>query len=843
MSARPGPKATRRYLGATLKRPFAKASKARRLPRSAPAVEWIGGRTTAPFFVHDRAEPYHPGLALWVELPKQLVVGHGVFTPGQAEGALARTLRGALAAPDIGRPRQPASIRVADEEAAAEIRNEIGGDIPVVVGPTPELDDLFEDLIEAFSQFEGELEEEVEEPGYLDGGFVSPPVVEALFAASGQLFARQPWTMGEDPPLLQLDIPSLGVDGACVAITGQSGETRGLLIFPSIDHFKRFHEAAAPAADDPRLETIADLLALSFESAADVPPEMRREAMQHEWRVVSADAYPILDAHDREGLPRPLAVRDLQIATHCAESLAILLNRHPALLEDDSVLPVCESYFEDDGTEVRLTVPCGALELFDLEDGEPIEAEDDFEWSPEPGPFRPRAGRNEPCPCGSGRKYKKCHMPVDEARHATNRKASAAHRMDVLLIDRLADFAERELGAKWRKTKENLPGNGNAVHLTRPWAIYSVKVDGRTVVDAYLESRRRRSSQEELAWLEAQRAAWLSVWEVEDVNPGETVALHDLLSGERRMVREILASRSLNLRDAVLARVLDHDGLSLLAGVHAIPLPPFEAADVVDRARARLRRKGAVPVERLRDPAFGRSLMRYWEEAVEEVRLRSAQPPELRNRDGDLLLVTVDRFDVVRGAREEVEDLVAALEGVVPESDDDERGAWVFLESDNEAQEDGRKTVLGWLRVRAGSLRIETNSQARADALRARVEAACGSRIRHRIREHSNPLPPAGHTAAAAPPPPRNMPSLSPEDEARASVYAAEHKAKHYAAWPDLPLPALNQRTPRECARTAAGRREVDLVLKHMENMEHRAGGPNQFDFSTVREELGINPR
>ncbi len=187
-------------------------------------------------------------------------------------------------------------------------------------------------------------------------------------------------------------------------------------------------------------------------------------------------------------------------------------------------------------------------------------------------------------------------------------------------------FAERELGAKWRKTKENLPGNGNAVHLTRPWAIYSVKVDGRTVVDAYLESRRRRSSQEELAWLEAQRAAWLSVWEVEDVNPGETVALHDLLSGERGMVREILASRSLNLRDAVLARVLDHDGLSLLAGVHAIPLPPFEAADVVDHARARLRRKGAVPVERLRDPAFGLSLMRYWEEAVEEVRLRSAQP-------------------------------------------------------------------------------------------------------------------------------------------------------------------------------------------------------------------------
>jgi hypothetical protein len=25
-------------------------------------------------------------------------------------------------------------------------------------------------------------------------------------------------------------------------------------------------------------------------------------------------------------------------------------------------------------------------------------------------------GRNEPCPCGSGKKYKKCHMAADEAK-------------------------------------------------------------------------------------------------------------------------------------------------------------------------------------------------------------------------------------------------------------------------------------------------------------------------------------------------------------------------------------------------------------------------------------------
>ena len=38
----------------------------------------------------------------------------------------------------------------------------------------------------------------------------------------------------------------------------------------------------------------------------------------------------------------------------------------------------------------------------------------------------PRPGRNEPCYCGSGRKYKQCHLPTDEAEAAKARAAAAA---------------------------------------------------------------------------------------------------------------------------------------------------------------------------------------------------------------------------------------------------------------------------------------------------------------------------------------------------------------------------------------------------------------------------------
>lgn len=36
-----------------------------------------------------------------------------------------------------------------------------------------------------------------------------------------------------------------------------------------------------------------------------------------------------------------------------------------------------------------------------------------------------KPGRNDPCHCGSGQKYKKCHLAADDAAHAAAVKAAA----------------------------------------------------------------------------------------------------------------------------------------------------------------------------------------------------------------------------------------------------------------------------------------------------------------------------------------------------------------------------------------------------------------------------------
>jgi hypothetical protein len=367
--------------------------------------------------------------------------------------------------------------------------------------------------------------------------------------------------------------------------------------------------------------------------------------------------------------------------------------------------------------------------------------------------------------------------------------------------------------------------------------VYHYCVQGQSVLEWYLVEHGRQLPPSERGWLAAQQAAWLSVWEVIGVEVGKTVTLRDLLSYEERCVREASASQTLVVRDALLARVVDHDGVSLLCGVHPRPLSPVDAAEVVRRARGRLRRKRAVPVERLRDEPFGRYLIRRWEEAVEEFDRCAEIPPELQNTDGDLLLLTIDHFEIEPAARADVESRLAGMEGVEAEGaeGDAERdgSAYVFLSAGNHMQASWGNTLIGRARLEGRLLRLETNSRERADTLRARVEAACGGLLRHRAREHSDPLSSRAGPAAASSPPEDAPPEVQQQ--------LLDLKRRHYAEWPDHALPALGGLSPREAVGTARGREAVDVLLKDMENHEQHISGQNAFDFGSLRRELRLD--
>lgn len=807
------------------------ALRSRRRDPSAGPLEWVGGVLSPPLFIGDREEPFRAGWVVWLENPSGLVVGQELVAPEEAEGAVGRVLRAALERPLVGPRRRPDALRVADAGLLPEVTAALEGAVPIDVAPTPELDAVLEEFVESLSErAPGDDAEE----SYLEGGRIAPELVAGLFAAARVLYAVAPWKVATDDQVLRMDIPALGVEGACVSIIGKLGESRGVLLFPSLAGYEAFLAAAEePLREGRRVDPGSDWLALDFERGADLPVSLRREVASHGWPVAAADAYPRVRHPDRDGLLRPLAPRDVEIAAACATSLAAFFARHGEIFEAEEFEPVCESCFDKNDREVRFTVPYEAFPQLDI--GAVIE--EGLTASAAAGGAA-RVGRNSPCPCGSGRKYKKCCLARDEEARAAGREPHAneaghpGHELDRRLLARLLNFARAELGEEWLQFAGDFADADASAQLSAHWAAYHYEARGQTVAACYLERHGQRLSRAERAWLDAQRAAWLSVWEVTHVSPGEGMTLCDLLSGETRQVREASGSRTAVLRDAMLARVVDHGDVSLLCGAHPRPLPPVEAAEVVRRARGRLRRKRQVPVERLRDEAFGRYLIRRWEETALELLARRTVLPELTNTDGDPFLATTDHFEIAPGQEPAVEAALAALEGVEPPDPGEEPPVYTFLRPGNALHRSWENTVVGQARVSRTALALETNSRERADALRKRVEAACAGRIRHRAREHADPL---SSRAAAV------RPGASPElagPEAEQLLF--EWKRRYYADWLDEAIPALDGRTPRQAARTAQGRGALDVLLKDMENREQRAVPGAAFDFAQLRRQLGL---
>ena len=779
--------------------------------------EWIGGLLATPIFVTD-ADPYRVQLAVCVELPDDLIVAMDPVGPDAVEGAVGRVLAAALREPLIGAPRRPQRVRIADPSLVPEVQRALGHDIAIQIAPTPELDEVLGEMMRTLPPSD-------EEDSYLEDGRVPPALAAHLFRCAERLYRSAPWKDPDCEQPIRLDITELGVEGACAVVIGSLGEEHGLLIFPSLEALDAFESAVSDLqAKGGRPELGTTLLSLEFERGASLAKSMRREVAAHGWPVASKDAFPVVSARERDGAPRPLEARDVRIAAAAAGAVASfsLTRRGGRASEPRSV-----SYRDENeyGATARLTIP---YEAFDDFESPAPEQPPEPERPPEPS--RPRAARNAPCPCGSGKKYKKCHLPIDEAELAPRRRIDALNEIDLRLTRAIHEFAASRFGERFRAAGDVVRWE-HGLQLTVPFAAFVFRIDGRVAVDHYLAERGNRLSSAERAWLGAQRDAWLSIWEARDVTPGDVLTLVDLLTGERRRVVERTASRTLVARDAVLARVVSSGDVSLICGLHPRNLSPSAAAAVVASARRRLRLKGSVPPAALRDETFARFLIGAWERRVRQAERRAGAPLSLRNTDGDAFFLTTDHFAFEAPARASVLERLASLEGAEQHSDGAPNASFVFLVPGNARHRDRENTIGGSATISETKLRVETNSRERADALRARVEAACGDLIRHRAREHADPTSPAA--------PPRSGEPREPTPEERRIT--REVKDRHYREWLDLPVPALSGNTPRQAARTARGRAALAALLKEFENHEARVERADAYDFSWLRRELGID--
>ncbi len=195
----------------------------------------------------------------------------------------------------------------------------------------------------------------------------------------------------------------------------------------------------------------------------------------------------------------------------------------------------------------------------------------------------PIAGRNEPCPCGSGRKYKTCHL--GQERHPLDERAPWLYAKAVrYLRDGPSRFLSAEVATMIAEYAEGSPGSLLELldlPLTHDIALHEGRVfaDFVTERDAFLPDDEALTA---AGWALVDR----SVFEIESKGD-DSIGLRDLRSGEQIEVVNVNASDATRIGDLVLGRPLPvGDTWQRVLRVH---LGPARAA----RPRARRARRGS----------------------------------------------------------------------------------------------------------------------------------------------------------------------------------------------------------------------------------------------------------
>lgn len=254
-----------------------------------------------------------------------------------------------------------------------------------------------------------------------------------------------------------------------------------------------------------------------------------------------------------------------------------------------------------------------------------------------------KPGRNDPCWCGSGKKYKKCHLRADRQADRERRELRLAAEY---VMEDLLEFAQDEQFA--------IPF---ASALARYWnGFYSIEnADEMSENEAlrffdwfafdYVhdeETPRVADSYRDLYWddLSSQQQQVLAEWlgadpsgvYVLDGYDGQTLHLHDYLTGDKHDVYHPPGRGEVEVGDIILARILPvQDHLEFSTGTAY--LPQDEIADLAEKvATARKADAEAHPDDASPEAFLRRHNVLFVHHALEQAE-KQGRPPVARLDD------------------------------------------------------------------------------------------------------------------------------------------------------------------------------------------------------------------
>ena len=452
----------------------------------------------------------------------------------------------------------------------------------------------------------------------------------------------------------------------------------------------------------------------------------------------------------------------------------------------------------------------------------------------------PIPSRNDPCPCGSGLKYKRCcwqkeFAPVPDVKdhdgavpralawlNERHRKAFRAAFEE--LLGELC--SEEERATLSRLDEETLTGVD--INLTE-WLLAEgeVQVKGarQRISACLLGAGGPLFTVGQRDWLRQMSERPLRLYDVTDVVPGAQVTLCDALAADSApvVVRERSGSQTLQVGTQAgfrIMQVCDHHELS--GAVY--PFSMLEGHGIVATLReteAKYRRAPTL------SKMLGHAIMSGW---LRQHVAPPAMPTLMDAHSGDPIQLTTDHYQVRDWAG--LEQALANVRDVEGSKAD----GWSRLRE----CDDGQTRSMASISVgnRPDKIEVFYKTKRQADEGREWFDALAGDAVTFVIREFTDPR------GALRQPVRRkvkhDVPDIDPEMIAQVIEQVIR---RNYANWADEPIPALGNKTPRQAIKTPAGLERVKGLLRSYEDGEERQAveqGRREISYQFLWDALGI---
>jgi hypothetical protein len=403
-------------------------------------------------------------------------------------------------------------------------------------------------------------------------------------------------------------------------------------------------------------------------------------------------------------------------------------------------------------------------------------------------------GRNDPCPCGSGRKFKTCCI--------NGRRPTLEERAD-WLCHKIMLFSFR-IQNRWR-LEELLDVATGVIDADATGPLIPVlavlAAFDRDGLEEFIAYRGELLAEDELALVRAWLDVRPSLWQVVTVDPRSSVELFDTRTGTSIVVADRSASQSLHDGDYVFAHIVPAGSSWLFTGeIVLVPLAHRES--LLDLLGAEGETQDlAAWVGRLFAPIM---LANY--EGEDMVMCRAVLAPATTSWD----------------------DLSDTLDRLFGESED---GRWT-----ESVAIKGSSVVRCFLRRELETLVVETNSVERFE----RILQVLGEEVADLeiIEEVRTDLSSTSELAARAD---RDLKASTDEDLPAEVLQALRDLMREKEdAWLDESIPALRGLTPRQAAADPTRREDLAALLNEF---DRRGAVPSQavtFDVSRLRQQLGL---